>query len=163
MRFSAELRNCVGNPQPTKQQRGKSIDVTSAPNTFQAGKPQGIRATRKDRQQRVSLGGLKRLCVRPHLEQSPCQVLHDNVPAHTAINVSTFHASPPNSPGLVPAEFFLFHKLKLKLKGRLFDKIVDIQNKMTAELNHIPEDEFFTCFRSSYGRCRVYLVPRRLF
>jgi hypothetical protein len=34
---------------------------------------------------------------------------------------------PPYSPHLAPCEFFLFPKIKLKLKGRRFDTIEEIQ------------------------------------
>jgi hypothetical protein len=33
----------------------------------------------------------------------------------------------PNSPDLEPCDFFLFQKMKLKLKGRRFDTIEEIQ------------------------------------
>jgi hypothetical protein len=34
---------------------------------------------------------------------------------------------PPYSPHLAPCDFFLFQKMKLKLKGRWFDIIEEIQ------------------------------------
>jgi hypothetical protein len=34
---------------------------------------------------------------------------------------------PPYSPDLAPCDFFLFPKMKLKLKGRRFDTIEEIQ------------------------------------
>jgi hypothetical protein len=34
---------------------------------------------------------------------------------------------PPHSPDLAPCDFFLFPKIKLKLKGRRFDAIEEIQ------------------------------------
>jgi hypothetical protein len=36
---------------------------------------------------------------------------------------------PPNSPDLAPCEFFLFPKMKLKLKGRRFDTTEEIQTE----------------------------------
>jgi len=35
--------------------------------------------------------------------------------------------NPPYSPDLAPRDFFLFPKMKLKLKGRPFDTIAEIQ------------------------------------
>jgi hypothetical protein len=36
---------------------------------------------------------------------------------------------PPYSPDLTPCDFFLFPKMKLKLKGHQFDTIEEIQAK----------------------------------
>jgi len=52
---------------------------------------------------------------------------HDNAPAHTALSIREFlakenipvHPHPPYSPDLVPCDFYLFFKLKFKLKGHL--------------------------------------------
>ena len=49
---------------------------------------------------------------------------HDNAPAHTALSIREFLAKknipvlphPPYSPDLVPCDFYLFSKLKFKLK-----------------------------------------------
>jgi len=53
---------------------------------------------------------------------------HDNAPAHTALSIREFLAKknipalphPPYSPDLAPCDFYLFPKLKLKLKGHHF-------------------------------------------
>jgi len=50
---------------------------------------------------------------------------HDNAPAHTALSVREFLAKknipvlphPPYSPDLAPCDFYLFSKLRFKLKG----------------------------------------------
>ena len=60
---------------------------------------------------------------------------HDNAPAHTAVLTQQFLAAnkipviphPLYSPDLAPCYFFLFPKMELKLKGRRFDTIEDIQ------------------------------------
>jgi len=60
---------------------------------------------------------------------------HDNAPAHIAVLTQQFLAAnkipviphPLYSPDLAPCDFFLFPKMKLKLKGRRFDTIEDIQ------------------------------------
>ncbi|GFQ67266.1 hypothetical protein TNCT_133661 [Trichonephila clavata] len=44
-----------------------------------------------------------------------------------------FH--PPYSPDLVPADFFLFPRLKWALKGHRFSNTSDIQAAVTKELN----------------------------
>jgi transposase len=59
---------------------------------------------------------------------------HENAPAHTALAVQQFLASKnmtvfptPYSPDLAPYDFFLFSKMKIKLKGRRFDTAEEIQ------------------------------------
>ena len=42
---------------------------------------------------------------------------------------------PPYSPDLAPCDFFLFPKMKLKLKGRRFDAITEIQAETQKVLN----------------------------
>jgi hypothetical protein len=69
-------------------------------------------------------------------------LLHDNAPSHNATIVKQFLAKkiftvvyhPSYSPDLAPADEFLFPKVKFNLKGRRFDTISDIQNKVTSEL-----------------------------
>jgi hypothetical protein len=43
---------------------------------------------------------------------------------------------PPYSPDLAPCDFFLFPKLKLKLKGRRFDTIDEIQDESQKVLDN---------------------------
>ncbi|UYV73889.1 hypothetical protein LAZ67_11001294 [Cordylochernes scorpioides] len=63
---------------------------------------------------------------RPELWRSKLWILnHDNAPGHTALKISKFlqnHSTsvfpqPPYSPDLAPCDFFLFGKLKKKVKG----------------------------------------------
>ena len=60
---------------------------------------------------------------------------HDNGPAHASLLIREFltkHETtvvpqPPYSPDLVPADFFLFPKLKSSLKGRRFQNVEEIE------------------------------------
>jgi len=60
---------------------------------------------------------------------------HDNAPAHTALSIREFLAKkniavlphPPYSPDLAPCDFYLFPKLKSKLKGHHFGLLENIQ------------------------------------
>ena len=62
---------------------------------------------------------------------------HDNAPAHAALltrrfltdNNMTVVPHPPYSPDLPPSDFFLFPKLKMKLKGRRFQTLEEIQSR----------------------------------
>jgi len=73
-------------------------------------------------------------------------LLHDNAPVHRAVAVQEFLTRkqvcvlnhPPYSPDLSPCDYFLFPKLKLLLKGRLFEDIQDTQGVVTSSLRAIP-------------------------
>jgi len=67
--------------------------------------------------------------VRPGMcESGDWFLLHDNAPSHNATIIKQFLAQqkvtvldhPSYSPDLVPADYFLFQKVKSHLKGRLF-------------------------------------------
>jgi histone-lysine N-methyltransferase SETMAR len=59
------------------------------------------------------------------------QLHHDNAPSHTTVLTQQFLAKdnmdliphPPYSPDSAPCDFFIFLKIKLKLKRRWFDII----------------------------------------
>ena len=71
--------------------------------------------------------------------------LHDNAPAHNATVVHKFLTSrnvtvlhrPPYSPNMAATNYFFFPKLKLKLKGNLYDNVKQIQSNVTIELKSI--------------------------
>jgi hypothetical protein len=46
---------------------------------------------------------------------------------------------PPYSPDLDPCDFFLFPKLKRRMKGRSFDTIEEIQEESQLVLDTIPK------------------------
>ena len=82
-------------------------------------------------------------------------VLHyDNAPAHTVLSVREFLAKknipvlphPPYSPDLAPCDFYLFPKLKLKLKGHHFGTIENIHPTVTDDLNTLTENDFRYCY-----------------
>jgi transposase len=89
---------------------------------------------------------------------------HDNVPFHTSLLTQQFLAKhkmaviphPPYSPVLAPCEFFLFPKMKLKLKGRLFVTIEEIQAESQRVLDTLTEKDFqeaFQKWRRRWDRC----------
>jgi histone-lysine N-methyltransferase SETMAR len=53
---------------------------------------------------------------------------------------------PPYSPDLAPYDFALFCKLKMKLKGRRFETVSDIQRELLAVLDNIVENDFHSAF-----------------
>jgi len=48
---------------------------------------------------------------------------------------------------LAPCDFFLFPKMKLKLKGRRFDTITEIQAETQKVLNTLTEKDFQEAFQ----------------
>jgi histone-lysine N-methyltransferase SETMAR len=63
---------------------------------------------------------------------------------------------PPHSPDFTPCDFFLFPKMKLKLKGRLFDNIEEIQAESQRVLDNLTENKFqeaFQKWRRRWERC----------
>jgi len=87
-------------------------------------------------------------------------LLHDNAPVHWAVAVQEFLARkqvcvlnhPPYSPDLSPCDYFLFPKLKLPLKGRLFEDLQDIQGAVTSSLRAIPQEDVQRSFQSLLDR-----------
>ncbi|UYV78207.1 hypothetical protein LAZ67_16000481 [Cordylochernes scorpioides] len=78
----------------------------------------------------------------------------DNVPAHTALKISKFlqdHSTsvfpqPPYSPELAPCDFFLFGKLKKKLKGQKFQSTEEIKVESKKAMKAIPKTDYQRCF-----------------
>jgi transposase len=62
------------------------------------------------------------------------------------------HNHPPYSPDLSPCDYFLFPKLKLPLKGRLFEDVQDIQGAVTSSLRAIPQEDVQRLFQSLLDR-----------
>jgi len=80
---------------------------------------------------------------RPELWENQTWMLpHDNAPSHATLFTRSYRVKrqtfvvphPPYSPDFVPAEFFLFPKLKTTLKGRRFQTIEEIQENATNSL-----------------------------
>jgi len=88
---------------------------------------------------------------RPDQWRNNTWLLHyGNAPAHAALLTRRFlndikmtvvpHT--PYSPHLAPSDFFLFQKLKMKLKGRRFQTLEEIQAESQAVLNTLRENDF---------------------
>jgi hypothetical protein len=55
---------------------------------------------------------------------------------------------PPYSPDFAPCDFLLFPKMKLKLKGRRFDSLEEIQTESQDVMKTLTPNDFQQCFRS---------------
>ena len=81
---------------------------------------------------------------------------HDNAPANRSFKVSQFLAKnnmtvvphPPYSPDLPPCDFFLFPKLKLRMKSRRFNTTAEIQEESQRGLDTIPKRDLQECFQA---------------
>jgi hypothetical protein len=65
---------------------------------------------------------------------------------------------PPYSPDLAPADFYLFTRVKLALKGQCFCDAKDIMKTMTEVLKRLSKNYFQECFQhlySCYQKCTV--------
>jgi hypothetical protein len=56
---------------------------------------------------------------------------------------------PPYSPDLAPCDFFLFPKIKLKLKGSRFDTIDEILAETQKVLDNVTEKDFQEAFQKT--------------
>jgi histone-lysine N-methyltransferase SETMAR len=82
----------------------------------------------------------------------------DNVPAHKAANVCQFLTPkndrtlyhPPYSPVLSQPDYFLFPKLKIKLKGLHYADVAKIQKAVTDELKEVQKEELSAAFQKLY-------------
>jgi histone-lysine N-methyltransferase SETMAR len=80
---------------------------------------------------------------------------HDNVPTHTSLKTTEFVTNnmviiphPPYSLDLVPCDFALFPKLKMKLKGRRFETVSHIQRECQVVLSSIKAHDFHCAFEA---------------
>ena len=84
-----------------------------------------------------------------------CFLLHNNVPDHKARNVCKFLYQtnftalyyPLYSPDISPPDYFLFPKLKMKLKVLHFVDVAEIEEAVTDELKKIQKEEFLAAFQ----------------
>jgi hypothetical protein len=93
-------------------------------------------------------------------------LLHDNAPAHKTVNVcqfltpknvTTLYHPPSYSPDLSPPDYFLFPKLKMKLKELNFGDVAEIQGAVTDKLKKVQKEEFFGSFSESVRPREAYI------
>jgi hypothetical protein len=59
---------------------------------------------------------------------------------------------PPHSPDLAPCDFFLFPRMKVKLKRGCFQDANEIQEQSMTVLHAIPKSQFQRCFQQWHKR-----------
>ena len=93
-----------------------------------------------------------------------CTLHHDKAVVHSLLIVLQFLASTkitvvphlPYSLDRAPCDFFLFLKMKLKLKGWCFDSIEEIQTELQDVMKMLTWNDFQQCFpswKSCWDRC----------
>jgi transposase len=106
---------------------------------------------------------------RPELWRNNNWILHhDNAPTHKSLKTTEFETNnnlvivphPPYSPDLVPCDFALFPKLKMKLKGRRFETVSDIQRESQAVLDSIRENNFHRVLKHGKNDGIAVYVPK---
>jgi hypothetical protein len=83
-----------------------------------------------------------------------------NAPVHRAVPVQEFlarkqvcmHNQPIYFPDLSTGEYFPFSKLKLPLKGRLFEDLQDILGAVTSSFKAIPQEDVQRSFQALLDR-----------
>ena len=85
---------------------------------------------------------------------------HDNAPAHTSAQTTTFLATnripllpqPPYSPDLAPADFFLFPKVKSAMRGIQFRTSDEAVQAYMDELGKLEPSDYQNCFSGWFRR-----------
>ena len=91
---------------------------------------------------------------------------HDNVPVHATLLTRRFLTAnnmvvmphPPYQHNIEPSHFFLFPKLKMKIKGRRFQTLEEIEAESQADLNTLRENDVQECFKNwqcRWDRCQA--------
>jgi len=65
-------------------------------------------------------------------------------------------APSPYSPDLAPSDFFLFPRMKRDLKGKWFQNVEEVREKMTETLKAITLQQFQNCFeqwKKQWDKC----------
>jgi hypothetical protein len=98
-------------------------------------------------------------------------LLHDNAPAHKAAIVCQF-LTPKNvttlfhsqySLDLSPPDYFLFPKLKMKLKGLHLADVAEIQEAVNDKLKKVQKEEFSAAFQKLHDCKSLYISQLSLF
>ena len=88
-------------------------------------------------------------------------LLHSNSPTHKVASVCQFltqkmlqpFITPPYCPNLSPSDYFLFPRLKMKLKGVHFAVVVEIQEAVTDVLKRVQNEKAFQKLQPCKSLC----------
>jgi hypothetical protein len=74
-------------------------------------------------------------------------------------NVTTIY-HPPYSSDLSPPNYFLFPKLKIKLKELHCADVAEIQEALTDELKKVQQEKFSAAFQKLYDRAKACIYAK---
>ena len=88
----------------------------------------------------------------------------DNAPVHNSILVTDYLTKmgiktvpqPPSSPDLAPCDFWLFPKLKEKLRGCCYETIEEMKEAVTKVIDTLTQEDFHGAFQKlleRYNKC----------
>jgi hypothetical protein len=79
-------------------------------------------------------------------------------------NVTALY-QPPYSPELSPPDYtyFLFSRLKMKLKGLKFADVPEIQEAVTDELKKVQKEEFSAAFHKMYDLAKAFIYAKGVY
>ena len=91
---------------------------------------------------------------------------HDNAPVHSSALITGFLKTrkvdllphPPYSPDLAPCDFWLFPKLKQKLKGKRYTSTNELIQDWETNLNNLTTSDFKVAFQEWIKRCQMVLL-----
>jgi hypothetical protein len=70
--------------------------------------------------------------------------------------------TPLYSPDSSPTDYFLFPKLKMKLKGLHFADVVEIEEAVIDELKKVQKEEFLVAFKNCATAQKPIYMPTEL-
>ena len=74
--------------------------------------------------------------------------------------IDTSVPHPPYSPDLVPCDFWLFPKLKEKLRGCRYETIEEMKEAMTKVLDMLTQEDFHGAFQKLLERYKKCIAAR---
>ena len=98
-------------------------------------------------------------------------LLYDNTSAHKSASVCKFLTPktvtslhhPPYSPDSSLPDYFLFPKLKMKLKGLHFADVAEIKEAVNNELKKVQKEEFSEAFQKLYDRAKARIFANEAY
>ena len=73
------------------------------------------------------------------------------------MGIKTF-PQPPYSPALAPCDFWLFPKLKEKLRGCRYETIEEMKEAVTKVIDPLTQDDFYGAFQKLLERYKKCIV-----
>ena len=87
---------------------------------------------------------------------------HDTAPVHNSILVTDYLIKtvpqPPYSPDLVPCDFWLFPKLKEKLRGCRYETIEEMKEAVTKVIDTLTQEDFHGAFQKLLERHNKFIT-----